>query len=32
LELAELLKKYTLGVRTVVVEKVEVDSEWFKTI
>jgi hypothetical protein len=32
LELAELLKKYTLGVRTVVVEKVEVDVEWFKTI
>ena len=31
-ELAELLKKYTLGVRTVVVEKVEVDGEWFKTL
>jgi restriction system protein len=31
-ELAELLKKYTLGVKTVMVEKVEVDVEWFKTI
>jgi len=31
-ELAELLKKYTLGVKTVMVEKVEVDGEWFKTI
>ena len=31
-ELAELLKKYTLGVKTVMVEKVEVDAEWFKTI
>src|SRR5919109_407579 len=31
-ELAELLKKYTLGVRTVVVEKVEVDGEWFGAI
>lgn len=31
-ELAELLKKYTLGVRTVMVENVEVDADWFKTI
>jgi restriction system protein len=31
-ELAELLKKYTLGVKTIMVEKVEVDGEWFKTI
>lgn len=31
-ELAELLKKYTLGVKTVMVEKVEVDANWFKTI
>ena len=31
-ELAELLKRYTLGVKTVMVEKVEVDGEWFKTI
>lgn len=31
-ELAELLKKYTLGVKTVMVEKVEVDREWFKDL
>src|SRR5215510_6833883 len=31
-ELAELLKKYTLGVQTVVVEKVEVNAAWFTTI
>ena len=31
-ELAELLKKYKLGVKTVMVEKVEVDVDWFKTV
>jgi restriction system protein len=31
-ELAELLKKYQLGVKTVMVEKVEVDIDWFKTV
>jgi restriction system protein len=31
-ELAELLKKYQLGVKTVMVEKVEVDVDWFKTV
>ena len=28
-ELAELLKRYELGVKTVMVEKVVVDGEWF---
>jgi restriction system protein len=28
-ERAELLKRYELGVKTVVVEKVVVDGEWF---
>jgi hypothetical protein len=31
-ELAELLKKYPLGVKTVLGEKVEVDGKWFKAI
>ena len=31
-ELADLLKKYDLGVQTVMVEKVEVDVAWFNTI
>lgn len=31
-ELAELLKKYTLGVKTVMVEQVEVDAGWFQGI
>jgi len=28
-ELAELLKRYELGVKTVIVEQVVVDEEWF---
>jgi restriction system protein len=31
-ELSDLLKQYELGVKTVVVEKVEVDVDWFKAI
>jgi restriction system protein len=31
-ELAELLKRYELGVKTVMVEKIEVDVDWFTTI
>jgi restriction system protein len=31
-ELAELLKRYELGVETVLVEKVNVSEEWFKSI
>jgi restriction system protein len=31
-ELTDLLKRYELGVKTVVVEKVEVDGEWFRGI
>ena len=31
-ELADLLKQYELGVKTVLVEKVEVDGDWFKAI
>ena len=31
-ELADLLKNYDLGVQTVMVEKVEVDVDWFNTI
>jgi restriction system protein len=31
-ELADLLKKYELGVKTVMVEKVEVELDWFNTI
>jgi restriction system protein len=31
-ELADLLKKYELGVKTVMVEKVEVEVDWFNTI
>ncbi|MGQ4807581.1 Mrr restriction system protein [Candidatus Entotheonellaceae bacterium PAL068K] len=31
-ELVELLKKYEIGVKTVMVEKVEVDVEWLSTI
>jgi restriction system protein len=31
-ELASLLKLYELGVRTVVVEQVMVDGEWFGSI
>ena len=31
-ELSELLKRYELGVKTVMVEKVLVDGEWFGSI
>jgi restriction system protein len=31
-ELAEILKRYELGVKTVMVEKIEVDVDWFTTI
>ena len=31
-ELADLLKQYELGVKTVMVEKVEVEMDWFNTI
>ena len=31
-ELATLLKQYELGVKTEMVEKVLVDSEWFQSI
>jgi hypothetical protein len=31
-ELAELLKRYQLGGKTVIVEKVWVDGEWFGAI
>ena len=31
-ELADLLKRYELGVQTLMVEKVEVNAVWFTTI
>jgi restriction system protein len=31
-ELADLLKRYELGVQTTMVEKVEVNAAWFTTI